>query len=47
VWAIDTWAEHIDAIVQSGLTVSGASGSYVVDSWAPTLRAVLTDRSAN
>jgi 2-dehydropantoate 2-reductase len=31
VWAIDTWAEHIDAIVQSGLTVSGASGSYVVD----------------
>ena len=31
VWAIDTWAEHLDAIAQSGLTVSGASGSYVVD----------------
>jgi len=31
VWAIDTWQEHIDAIATSGLTVSGASGSFVVD----------------
>jgi 2-dehydropantoate 2-reductase len=31
VWAIDRWQEHIDAIATSGLTVSGASGSYVVD----------------
>jgi 2-dehydropantoate 2-reductase len=31
VWAIDTWGEHIDAIAGSGLTVSGASGNYVVD----------------
>ncbi len=32
VWAIDTWQEHIDAIAASGLTVSGASGRFVVDS---------------
>jgi 2-dehydropantoate 2-reductase len=32
VWAIDTRQEHIDAIADSGLTVSGASGTYVVDS---------------
>jgi 2-dehydropantoate 2-reductase len=31
VWAIDKWQEHIDAIAASGLSVSGASGSYVVD----------------
>jgi 2-dehydropantoate 2-reductase len=31
VWAIDIWREHIDAIAGSGLAVSGASGSYVVD----------------
>jgi 2-dehydropantoate 2-reductase len=31
VWAIDTWREHVDAIANSGLTVSGASGNYVVD----------------
>ncbi len=31
VWAIDTWREHIDAIAGSGLAVSGASGSFVVD----------------
>ena len=31
VWAIDTWQEHTDAIAASGLTVSGASGSFVVD----------------
>ncbi len=31
VWAIDTWQEHTDAIAASGLSVSGASGSFVVD----------------
>lgn len=31
VWAIDTWQEHIDAIAASGLSVSGASGRFVVD----------------
>jgi 2-dehydropantoate 2-reductase len=31
VWAIDTWRDHIDAIATSGLMVSGASGTYVVD----------------
>jgi 2-dehydropantoate 2-reductase len=31
VWAIDTWPEHIKAIAQSGLSVSGASGRFVVD----------------
>jgi 2-dehydropantoate 2-reductase len=31
VWAIDTWEEHIRAIARSGLAVSGASGTYVVD----------------
>ncbi len=31
VWAIDIWQEHTDAIASSGLTVSGASGSFVVD----------------
>ena len=31
VWAIDRWQEHIDAIAGSGLAVSGASGSFVVD----------------
>ena len=31
VWAIDIWPEHIDAIAASGLNVSGASGTYVVD----------------
>ena len=31
VWAIDTWQEHVDAIATSGLTVSGAGGSFVVD----------------
>ncbi len=31
VWAIDTWRDHTDAIAASGLTVSGASGSFVVD----------------
>jgi 2-dehydropantoate 2-reductase len=31
VWAIDIWQEHIDAIAASGLSVSGASGSFVVE----------------
>jgi 2-dehydropantoate 2-reductase len=31
VWAIDTWQEHIDAIATSGLSVSGAAGSFVVE----------------
>ena len=31
VWAIDVWAEHVDAIARDGLAVSGASGSYVVE----------------
>jgi 2-dehydropantoate 2-reductase len=31
VWAIDIWREHLDAITMSGLTVSGASGIFVVD----------------
>src|SRR5262245_33639300 len=30
VWAIDVWKEHLDAIDRSGLTVTGASGSFVV-----------------
>jgi 2-dehydropantoate 2-reductase len=30
VWAIDIWPEHIEVIAKSGLTVSGASGDYVV-----------------
>ena len=30
VWAIDTWAEHVDAIRRHGLRVSGASGERVV-----------------
>jgi len=31
VWVVDTWQEHIDAIAASGLIVSGASGSFVVE----------------
>lgn len=31
VWAIDRWHEHLEVIGSAGLTVSGASGSYVVD----------------
>jgi 2-dehydropantoate 2-reductase len=31
VWALDTWQGHLDAIAENGLTVSGASGHYVVD----------------
>jgi 2-dehydropantoate 2-reductase len=29
VWAIDLWQEHLDAIERYGLSVSGASGSFV------------------
>ena len=32
VWAIDIWEEHLGAIARSGLTVSGASGRFVVES---------------
>src|SRR4051812_36470236 len=32
VWVVDTWREHLDAIATRGLSVSGMSGSYVVDS---------------
>jgi 2-dehydropantoate 2-reductase len=31
VWAVDPWIEHLDAIANDGLRVSGASGTYVVD----------------
>jgi 2-dehydropantoate 2-reductase len=31
VWAIDRWRDHVDAIAAGGLSVSGASGEYVVD----------------
>jgi 2-dehydropantoate 2-reductase len=31
VWAIDRWQDHLDAIAAHGLSVSGASGTYVVD----------------
>ena len=31
VWAVDRWAEHVDAIASSGLRVSGASGDRVVE----------------
>jgi 2-dehydropantoate 2-reductase len=31
VWAIDVRDDHLDAIARSGLTVTGASGSFVVD----------------
>ena len=30
VWAIDTWAEHVDAINRAGLRVEGASGDRTV-----------------
>jgi 2-dehydropantoate 2-reductase len=31
VWAIDLWQEHLDAIANAGLIVSGASGSFAVE----------------
>ena len=30
VWAVDLWAEHVEAIRRDGLTVDGASGSRTV-----------------
>jgi 2-dehydropantoate 2-reductase len=30
VWAIDTWADHLDAIGQNGLRVEGASGDRTI-----------------
>ncbi len=30
VWALDVWAEHVDAINENGLTVEGASGQRTV-----------------
>ena len=30
VWAIDSWAEHVDAIRANGLRLEGASGDRVV-----------------
>ena len=30
VWAIDTWAEHVDAINRAGLRLEGASGDRTV-----------------
>jgi 2-dehydropantoate 2-reductase len=38
VWAVDTWAEHVEAIRKSGLRVEGASGDRTVPVHA-TLRA--------
>ena len=31
VWAVDIWADHLDAIRRHGLRVTGASGDYVVE----------------
>ncbi len=36
VWAVDTWAEHIEAIRRQGLRVSGASGDRVARPQATT-----------
>lgn len=36
VWAVDTWAEHIEAIRSQGLRVSGASGERVARLQATT-----------
>jgi 2-dehydropantoate 2-reductase len=36
VWAVDTWAEHIDAIRRNGLRVEGASGDRVAHPHATT-----------
>ncbi len=37
VWALDTWAEHIEAIQQNGLRVEGASGDRLVKSVQATM----------
>jgi 2-dehydropantoate 2-reductase len=31
VWAIDRWVEHVEAIAEHGLRVTGASGDHLVD----------------
>ncbi|MCH8998381.1 MAG: NAD(P)-binding domain-containing protein, partial [Proteobacteria bacterium] len=36
VWAVDTWAEHIDAIKANGLRVEGASGDRTLRIGATT-----------
>jgi len=36
VWAVDTWAEHVDAIRANGLRLEGASGSRTVRLHATT-----------
>ncbi|MBK1789132.1 ketopantoate reductase family protein [Prauserella cavernicola] len=36
VWAVDTWAEHIEAIRRNGLRVEGASGDRVAHPHATT-----------
>jgi 2-dehydropantoate 2-reductase len=36
VWAVDTWADHVDAIRTRGLTVEGASGNRTVRIHATT-----------
>jgi len=36
VWAVDTWAEHVEAIRTRGLTVEGASGKRTVKIHATT-----------
>ena len=38
VWAVDRWAEHVQAIATSGLRVSGASGDRVVQGIAAGAR---------
>ncbi len=40
VWAVDRWAEHVDAIATSGLRVSGASGDRVVEGISTASRPV-------
>ncbi|MBT4395571.1 MAG: NAD(P)-binding domain-containing protein, partial [Acidiferrobacteraceae bacterium] len=39
VWAIDLWQEHLDAINDHGLQVSGASGERTVDNIQVSTRA--------
>ena len=43
VWE-STWPEHIDAIAPSSLTVSGASGSFVVDNLTSDVHPTTPDR---
>jgi ketopantoate reductase len=37
VWAVDTWAEHVEAMRRDGLRVSGASGERTARLSATTL----------